>query len=192
MHRLSRLALTLAVALGGLSVTAVGAQAAKPHHGHKLVVIKSGTTTITPTAATVQFLTSHGVAVTALSPATLQNGAVTLPVRVGVATRSLHGALLHRGGVQFSNTKGKVTIRAIVLSRLGARTLLSGRVNGHREIGLARLTHAKLTRSGKQVTLTGELRLTAGAARRIDHLLGKHLVKAGYDLGSLTSQLTLR
>jgi hypothetical protein len=65
-HRLRPRALFSAalLALCLMAVGASGAQAAK-------VKVTGGTTTITPSAATTQFLTANGIAVTALVPAIL-------------------------------------------------------------------------------------------------------------------------
>src|SRR5258708_20348807 len=64
------------LALCLMAVGAAGAQAAK-------VKITGGTTTITPSAATTQFLTNNGIGVAPIAPATASNGVVTLPIPGG-------------------------------------------------------------------------------------------------------------
>ena len=140
MHRLSRIVLTLALAVSALGISALGAQA-KTHPAHpKMIVVKSGQTTLTPTAATVAFLTSHKITVTALSPATIQHGAIVLPVRKGFLTHHLRGALLHRGGVEFATDSRTVKLREITLYRLAKVTYLGALVNGHVARQLARVS----------------------------------------------------
>lgn len=191
MHRLSRIVLTLALAMSALGISALGAQARAHPALPKLILVKSGQTTLTPSAATVKFLTSHAITVTALAPVSIQNGSLVLPVRKGVATRQLRGVLLHRGGVEFATGARTVKLRAITLYRFAKATFIGALVNGHVAKRLARVTGIKLTRTGNQATLTGEVHLSASAAKMINHLLGKHLVSAGYDLARLSSQLTL-
>jgi hypothetical protein len=45
--------------------------------------------------------------------------------------------------------------------------------------------------SGKTGTITGELNLSAAAARAINTFAGHHVVAAGADLGSFTSSVTV-
>jgi hypothetical protein len=189
MYRV-RFMLTLALAVSGLGISAVGAQAKVPSKTH-LVRITGGTTTLTPTAATVSFLTSHGVTVTAVAPATLSGTAVSLPVIGGVARpKNLNGILLHRGAVKFATAKRSVTLRHITLWKLGKRAHLSARAAG-RTLLLGNITGLAASVTGKTATVTGEVHLSAAAAHVINRVAGKHLVSAGADLGSVSSSLTL-
>lgn len=188
---LTRMSLLLAVAVSSLGVLTAGAQANTSAAKPKVIIVKSGQTTLTASTATVKFLTSHGITVTPLAPATMSGASVTLPVVGGIATdNKLRGVLVHRGGVRFASATKKVNVRHVVIYRKGGPTWLVATVNG-KVARLAKLTSITLKRTGKNVTLTGEVRLTAQAAHLINKLFGKHLVSAGFDLGSLTSQLKL-
>jgi hypothetical protein len=188
MHRtFTRLLALLAVATAVLGV-AVTAQA-KPVTPRKHIVVTSGSATITPTSTTATFITSHGITVTPIAPATLSSGTVTLPVIKGIATdRGLHGALRLGGGVTFAGAKRVVNVRDLTVVRT-AKTWLWGKVNGH-VIRLARLTDLKRTVTGNQATVTGAIRLTHRAAQAIDRLFGSHVVSTGYKLGTFSATLT--
>ena len=111
MNRISRL--TVTALLVGLMVVVIATPAqAKRFH------VTGQQTVITPSAQFTSFLTSHNITVTAVAPATLANGSLTLPiVRGHVATPSLRGKLVHAGAVQLSNGTRTVTLRHFVLTR---------------------------------------------------------------------------
>jgi hypothetical protein len=185
MYRFLRRTLSiLTVVLSLSALLAAGAQA-KPRH------ITGQQTTITPSAQATQFLTNHHVTVSPLGAATIANGALTLPISGGfVTTPRLRALVLHRGGVKFSVAKRSFALRAFVLSRVGHRTVLSATVDTRRLI-VARVTGLTQTIVGKQAMITGELKLSAQAAHKINRRFGKHLVSAGADIGSLASIVTV-
>jgi hypothetical protein len=184
MSRVSKAALwALATACCSVAVAAP-AQA-------KVFKVTGQQTTVTPTAKVTQFLSKHSITVSVLGPATLSNGTVSLPiVRGKVAVPSMRGRLVHKGGIQFATATRKVALRGFVLSHRVGKTRLSAVVAGRRFV-VAKLTAPKVSISGKTGTLTGELRLSARAAHRINRVLGIHAVKAGADLGALTSTVTV-
>jgi hypothetical protein len=184
MFRISRRTLSvLAVTVGMLVLTS--AAQAKPLH------VTGTKTTITPSAQATHFLSARHITVTALGPATISGGSLTLPISGGFVTKSAKSGLLrHEGGVQFSKGSHSVAVRRFVLIANAHRGILTATVAGHRII-IARLIDITRTVSGKSGTLTGELTLSAAAAHRIDRLFGKHVVSAGADLGSLTSSVTV-
>lgn len=188
MIRLTRRMLpVIATVVSVVSVTAAPAMAAKQVK-HK---VTGQSTTITPSAGAVKFLTSNKITVSALGAATLSNGSLTLPITGGfVKTPSRDGKLVHSGGVKFSNGKRSVSLRNIVAYRVGHSTFVTGRADGRLMI-IARVTGAKVSITGKTATATGELKLTAGVASRINHVFGKHVVSAGADLGSAKSTITV-
>ena len=148
-------------------------------------------TVVTPSTQFTQFLSTHGITVTAIGRASIANGALTLPiVRGSVALTSKRGILIHRGGIQFATATRTITLRHFVVTRTFGRAVVSARV-GLRRLPLARVSSPTLTISGKTATASGELRLTAVAAREINHLFGTHVVSAGADLGSATSTITV-
>ncbi len=190
MSRISRSTLSILAATVSLAAVAAPAQA-KVVHQPKIFHVTGTQTTITPSAPAKQFLSNHHITVTALGPATISSGSLTLPISGGFVTKSGKAGLLrHTGGVEFSNGSRSVALRHVVLVGGAHRGLLTARVGGHL-IVLAQLIDITRTVSGKSGTLSGELTLSSAAAHRINRLFGKHLVSAGADLGSLTSSVTV-
>ena len=205
-HKL-RLRALIGTALLALSLTVVGATGAQ---AAKKVRVTGGTTTITPSTATTQFLTNNGIAVSALTPATLSNGVVTLPVASGrIDPANLHGFILHRGGLRFSKATKSFTLRRflIVSTTRGAfldastpvrrcRTTLHARrgrgrgpvricfVRGE-AVRVARLSHVVVTGN----SATADVLLSQKAAHFINRLAGSKVVSAGANLG--TAQVTV-
>ena len=129
--------------------------------------------------------------ISALGAATIANGAVRLPISGGIVGPKGHnGVLLHKGGVKFTSGAHLLSVRGFVLTRIDNRTLLSAIAGGKRLV-LARVTKVSETTTGTQTVITGELSLSAAAARAINHLLGQNVVSAGVDLGSLKSTVTV-
>ncbi len=191
MYKLSpRLVALFAVAASMLGFTVAAQAKTTPKKSH--VVVTSGTATVTPTKGTAAFLKAEKVTVTGLSPATIGTGnAVILQVDKGVfGNKHLFGVLALRGGVVFATAKKTVRLRDLTVEHAG-KTWLSGRANG-RELTFARLTDIKMTVTGKQVTVMGEIHLTSAAAQVVNHLVGVKVAKAGYDLGSFTATLNLK
>lgn len=194
MRRVSRRLVVLAVlALGVLAMASVGAVAktpAKPKS--KTVVITGGSTTVTASPATATFLVNHGVGVTAVAPATQSGTSITLPVKGGVVkAKSLDGAILHKGAVKFATKTRSVTLRHLTLYKLGKRAHLGGVVAG-KFFNLGYITGLKVVVSDHVATVTGDIHLSAQAAHVVNKLVGKHVVSAGYKLGSFTSTLNLK
>lgn len=191
--RLRALAGAALLALCLMAVSAAGAQAAK-------VKITGGTTTITPSAATTQFLTTNGIALKPLAPATLSNGVVTLPIAGGrIDPATLRGFVTHRGGLKFTNAKRSLALRHIVITntRRGAfldattpvrrcRAALRPRrsrvcfylAEGFR---VARLSN--LVRNSDN-SVTANLLLSRRTAGFINKVAGKHVVSAGANVGT--------
>ncbi len=174
----------LATALSLIALTAVSAQAKKLH-------VAGQQTTITPSAQVTKFLAAQNITASALGTATIANASLTLPISGGfVTTPALNGVLRHTGGVKFTHGARSVALRGFVLARIAGRTFLSAKAGGARLI-VARVTKLTKTISGKQGVITGELKLSAAAARRINRLIGHHVASAGLDIGSLTSTVTV-
>ncbi len=189
----SRLALFAVLAVSALGFAAVGATAkTSPPPTKPKVVIKGGTTTITATTAAVKLLTSHKIGVVAVAPAKLSGTSLSLPVKGGFALpKSLNGVLLHTGKLQYTHGKKTVTLSRIALYKAGSKAHLAALVGG-KLVNLGSLTGFKVTVKGKTATVTGEFRLSGAGAALINTLAGKHVVKAGYDFGNLTSSLTTK
>jgi hypothetical protein len=172
----------MTTALVAFALTAGAAQAKVAH-------VTGQKSTFTPSAQVTHFLATHHVTVSAVGPATISGTSVTLPITGGFITRKLNGVLRHRGGVKFATATRSFVLRRFLLVRKGHHASLFARVH-HRRIRLARVTDLKVALSGKSATATGELKLTAAAARMINKLLGSKVVHAGADLGSVTSDVT--
>ena len=185
------------LALCLMAVGAAGAQAAK-------VKITGGTTTITPSAATTQFLTTNGIGVAPLAPATLSNGVVTLPIAGGrIDPATLDGFVVHRGGLKFTKGNGSLALRHFLITStrrgafLDATTPIRrcraafharrGRGRGHfctfraAWVRVARLSN--VVRNSDN-SVTADLLLSQRAARFINKLAGSQVVSAGANLGT--------
>lgn len=174
----------LATALSLIALTAASAQA-------KVLHVTGQQATITPSAQVTQFLATYNVSVSALGAATIANGAVTLPISRGfVTTPKLDGLLALKGGIKFANATRSLVLRGFVVARIGHATFVTAKAGGKRMV-VARLAKLTKTISGKQALITGELKLSAVAARRLNRLFGHHVVRGGADLGSVTSTVTV-
>ncbi len=173
----------LATALSFAGIASASAQAAVVH-------VTGKSTTISPSAQATAFLTAHSVKVTALGKATLSGGSLTLPISHGYVTTPRHnGVLYHDGGVKFADGTHSLELRGFVLIRRADETVLTAKVDGVR-VTVARVVALKEIASSTQATVTGTLRLSAAAARGINHLIGHHVVAAGLNLGTLTTTIT--
>jgi hypothetical protein len=129
VHRVShpwRAALLATVAaLAVLAPATAGAQAK--------VVKLTGSTTVTPTAPTRQFLADNGVSVAATGRATLANGAFSLPVVAGIGrTQDFTGVLVHAGGLRFTKGGRSVLIQKLVAVRTQRNAVVLAQVPGLR------------------------------------------------------------
>jgi hypothetical protein len=176
-----RLIVALAAALA-LSLSAV-ASAAR---------ITGGATTITPSAAATKLLSDNGITVTALRPATLANGAATLPIRRGhVRLKAMRGLVRHKGGVALSDgsTTFKLRRPAVVLRKHHAFIVAAVRRND-RPWHIRRVARlSDLQRTG--TTATATVHLTRVSAKAVNALAGKHVVNPGAVLGTGSSTVTV-
>lgn len=185
MHHVSRrILLPLCTALVLAAVPAISAQA-------KVLKVTGQSTTVTPSSAMTSFLTAHHITVAAVGPATISGGSLTLPITGGsVRTPKLNGRLVMAGGVRFTWKGQSVTLRRFVAARRGSNDVVTAIV-GARRLTVARATGVHINVSGNTATITGELTLSAQAARMLNKLTGHKLVPAGADLGSFTSTVTV-
>lgn len=181
---LRRLLPLSATALAVVGLTAASAQA-------KVLHVTGKQTTITPSAAVTSVITKYHVTVSAVGPATISNGSLTLPISGGLVNpKNLDGTIVHTGGVKFTLGKHSVVLRSFVAGHVGSRVLLTADVGSTRVV-IARLTKIQKTISGNQAVITGELALSADAAHRINDRIGHHVVSAGVDLGTFDSTVTV-
>jgi hypothetical protein len=173
-----------ATALAVVGLTAASAQA-------KVLHVTGKQSTLTPSAAVTSVITKYHVTVTAVGPATITNGSLTLPISGGhVNSKNLNGTIVHTGGVKFTIGKHSVVLRSFVAGHVGSQTLLTANV-GTTRVVIARLTDIKRTITGTQAVITGQLNLSADAAHRINARIGHHVVSAGADLGTFDSTVTV-
>jgi hypothetical protein len=168
---------------------------AAPADATKSGRVIGGHTTITASSditKLVAFLRAQGITVTALGPATLANGSLTMPMVSGsMSAPSMHGVMDADGGVQFKKGDRVLHVRQYVLSHQGGDASLSALVSGRRvsqrRIVIARMVAPRVNMSADTGTMTGGLELTAAWADLINQLLDKHVLSAGADLGDLSA-----
>lgn len=178
--------LTILTALLGLAMLALVASSAQA----KVVKVTGDQATVAPSTQLTQFLSDNGVSVSAIAPATLDGGNLTLPITGGrVHSKNLHGVLVMGGGVKLSKGENSVKLRRFVAVNLKRGAVLTAKV-GKRRMVVARLTDLSAVVSGTSATVEADLHLSRAAARRINHLAGKHLVSAGALLGHATASVT--
>ena len=115
--------LATVAALAVLALAAAGAQAK--------VVKLTGTTTITPTAQTKQFLANNGVSVAATGQASLTGGVFSLPVVAGIGrTQDFTGVLVHAGGLRFTKGGRSVVVQKLVAVRTQRNAVVLAQVPG--------------------------------------------------------------
>lgn len=189
MSRASKTAI-LAVAVGFCSI-AIAAQA----DATKSNRVIGGHTTITASpdiTKLVAFLRAQGTTVTAIGPATLADGSLTMPMVGGsMSVPSMHGVMDAAGGLQFKKGDRVLHVAQYILSHQGGDAALSALVFGRRvskrRIVIARMVAPVVNMSGNTGTMTCGLELTAAWAHIINQLLDKHVLSAGADLGDISA-----
>src|SRR5882672_8331996 len=74
--------------------------------------VTGGTATVTPSAAATSLLSSNGITVTPVAPATAPAGVFTFPIAGGrLHGKTLHGVIREQGGLDISNGTDTVRIR---------------------------------------------------------------------------------
>lgn len=184
MSRMSKMAVwALATGLCALAV-AVPAEA-------KSERVTGGHATVTPSAQITHFLRSRGILVTPIGPVKVGSGSLTMPMVSGqLTTPSMNGTMNAKGGLQYSNGSKRLRVRDYELSHSGGAGKLTAIVNGKR-IVLATMAAMKVKMSGRTGTMSGGLRLTATWAHLINHLVGKHVVHPGEDIGDLSATVRM-
>lgn len=182
-----------AVAAGLSSLVIVAAAQASSQR------VTGGHATVTTSSAIshfIAFLRSQGITVTAIAPATFANGSLTTPIVNGHMTvPGLHGVMDTSGGLRFKKGNRILRVRDYHVSHQGDGAALSALVASTRvsprRLVLARMAAMSTHVSGKTGTMSGGLAITAAWAQLIDGLIGKHLLKAGDDLGDLSATVKM-
>lgn len=151
--------------------------------------VTGGQATVTASAAITKFLRSRGITVSAIGPATVGNGAMTMPMVSGTITvPSMRGVMITKGGLKYTRGTRTLRVHGYILTHLSHGAKLTAVVNGRR-IVIAQMLAPKVTMSGKNGTMSGGLRLSTVWAHLINHLVGKHVVHPGEDLGDLSASV---
>ena len=174
----------LALAVTGAAVAPAAATHAKP-----AVKVTGEQTVVTLNGPAAKVLTSHGVAVSAVAPATLSGSSVTFPVKGGLVNKKLtRGVVRHLGAVAFTKGSRIVTVRRPV-AVVTKRTAFLAVHFRHRLVRVFNLTGLKKTTTGTTTTITGQLRVTRRLAKQLNRRLGTS-VRRGAVAGSATTTLT--
>ena len=111
-------AIKAGLVLGNVSVHAVPAQ----------FIIQTGSTTLALDPGTAQALTSLGVSVAPLAPASPGASGIAFPITGGVvAAKTLVGQIRHSGGLELSRRSTKVDLRAFHINVNGMPDLTARR-----------------------------------------------------------------
>jgi hypothetical protein len=189
MSRISKTIMWLLATGSCLAVIAAPAQArpAQPQRER----VTGGQLVFAPSAAITSVLQSHAITATPIAPANATGGSFTMPIVSGhLQAPAMRGSITAQGVLRFTNGKQKVRIHGFTLTRSRHRTTLSAVVNGHR-IKVAKLVGTAVTMSGATGTITGVLKLSRFSAHRINHLVGKHVVSTGEEIGNLSATVTM-
>ncbi len=153
--------------------------------------VVGGHATVTPSVQITAFLRSRGITVTPIGAMKVGNGSLTMPMAGGrVDTENMQGTMVTSGGLKYSNGSKHVRVHDYRLTHNAHGAKLTAVVNGHR-IVIATMVGTKVKMSGKTGTMTGGLKLSAAWAHLINHLVGKHVVHAGEDIGDLTATVKM-
>jgi hypothetical protein len=170
-----------------LAASAVAAPAAAAQAAP--IKVTGAESVVTLDGPAVQTLTSNGVGVSAVGPATLDGASATFPVRGGrLNARITKGVVRHAGGIRFTKEGRSLVVRRPVTVVAGNAAFLAVRRNGtlvrvFRLRGLARST------ADSAVTVTGDLHVTRRLAKQVNRRLGTSIAQ-GAKAGTITSQLT--
>lgn len=157
--------------------------------------LASGTTKVKLNKGLFKKLKRSGVKVLKVSPGTVKNRTVTLPVSGGsLDPITGQGTVEHSGGIKFKRGKRKAPVTTLVLDT--ATSSLNAKVAG-KSMKLASVRGATVVRNGfgANVSITA-LKLTGKAAKQLNKKLGftgkknapKPLFKGNRTLGASTSE----
>jgi hypothetical protein len=184
----TRLAVVLVAALALVTAALVPAFAGAKSSGTTLKLKASGGTTLKLDKGTASALTSLGVSVAPISPATAGSKGVTFPITGGhVNSKTLAGAIRHSGGLRFSAGSTIVDLKNFTIN-IDKKPDLVASV-GDARVSILTLDLAKLknTSKGKNIKLSGvKGSLTKAAADALNAAFGVTAFKKGLVLGTAT------
>jgi hypothetical protein len=187
------IAVVVSLALAGSALAAV-------------LKVTGGTATVTPSAAAASLLSSNGITVTPIAPATSSAGVFTFPLAGGrLHGKNLHGVIREQGGLEISNGTDTVRVRRMRIVSDRAGVVLFALVRHHPSAACAALarprarikcrirTSLTVARIARVTDVTiangsasGTVHITAATAGLINRLAGKPVTSAGAVLGTTT------
>ena len=185
MSRIRTLIALLVVSL--LAVPVAGAAAKSKQSG--TVKVSRGATTLALDPDTAAALTSLGLTVTPLSPATVSNAGVAFPITTGrLNAKTYAGEIRHTGGLRIASTSTHVDLNNFRIVIDGAPHLTAQVGSGDRiTIADLDLSGATITPKGKTLTVTGVgVALSDTAAGALNQAFGTDALKGGTPLGTAT------
>jgi endonuclease/exonuclease/phosphatase family metal-dependent hydrolase len=154
--------------------------------------VAGGTTELTLSRGFEKKLGKHGVKVLPQGSGKVSDGTVQLSVTGGeLDLASGQGSIVHVGGFKLKHGKREASITGVSVD-LGASAVFAKVANSQMKLGsLASISSA---REGLSVTLSSaKLKLTKGAAKRLNHKLGlSGVIKAGDAMSNAVSVAQLR
>jgi hypothetical protein len=188
-------ALAVALALVPASASATGARAAWGGSPWGSAPQSYGATSLTPDAATIGALTSLGVSVGVVAPASSGPNGIGFPITNSLVSALYSGTIVHSGGLTLTGSGKEVSLTNYIVS-IGSRQLsadVSAGPAGGTLSSLGRLAILNLNFSGAHLsffpTVTlGPLvaTLTSGAAADLNGVFGTNALSSSTVLGSLT------
>ena len=170
--------------LGTVSVHAVPAQ----------FIIVKGFTTLVLDPGTAQALTTLGVSVAPIAPASAGSAGIAFPITGGlVNAKTLVGQIRHSGGLELKGGATTVDLRSFFINVNAGPDLTA--LLGSARTSILSLDLSGLTEhvSGQTITLGGVVaKLTAGAAAALDNAFGTSALTGGLVVGRATVVATVR
>jgi hypothetical protein len=163
------------------------------------ITVKGGTITDTPQTTMLQ---AAGVTATAISPATISNGAVQFPISGGSFNNvSYAGTINTKGGLRFSGPRG----RSVSLTKLSLNTqngVLSAQANGQPVqllqiagsptgySSLVRETLSTISNSSNRINYAPLPSTVIAGGVALNQGLGIDVFRPGAQLGTISSTVT--
>lgn len=187
LNKNARIAVLAVMALALVTAALVPAFAgAKSSKGKTLTLKAKGATTLKLDSGTAGALTSLGISVAPISPASAGSKGVKFPITGGnVNSKTLAGKIKHSGGLRF--TKGSTTVDLTKYTiNIDKKPDLVATVGGAR-VSILSLDLSKLKNSskGKNIKLSGvKASLTADAAAALNQAFSTTAFTEGLVLGT--------
>jgi len=182
----------LAVAILAIAVAVPAFASAKS--GKTLKLKATGATTVKLEASTAEALTSLGISVAPVSPASAGSKGVKFPITGGkVNSKTLAGHINHSGGLRFSKGSTVVDLTKFTI-KIDKKPDLVATVGGSRVSILSLdLSELKNSSKGKKIKLSGvKAALTADAAAALNAAFATTAFTKGLALGTASVSATVK